>query len=115
MQLEKRTRVEIFLPIGSDLLVSKSVTAWLADELAYARGGATLTTPFVGLYLSNTVGDVVRDKVQVLFCDFLIDLNRKEHFSELATYVNDVCSLMQEVLNEEEVWITCHPIVRATT
>ncbi|HET6890666.1 MAG TPA: hypothetical protein VFH31_06155 [Pyrinomonadaceae bacterium] len=113
MHLEKRTRVEIFLPIRFDALQYKTVTEWLAEELAYARGGSTLTSPFSGLYVSNAVDDIVRDKVQVLFCDFLIDLNRKEDFTELATYLNDVRSLMQDVLDEEEIWITCHPVLRA--
>ena len=113
MNLERRTRVEIFLPIRFDSLKYEIVTDWLAEELAYTRGGSTLTSPFWGLYLSNAVDDIVRDKVQVLFCDFLIDLTRKEDLTEPATYVSDVRSLMQEVLNEEEIWITCYPILRA--
>lgn len=113
MHLERRTRVEIFLPIRFDSLKYEIVTEWLAEELAYTRGGSTLTSPFWGLYLSYAVDDIVRDKVQVLFCDFLNDLNRKEDFTELEIYVNDVRSLMQEVLDEEEIWITCHAILRA--
>jgi hypothetical protein len=51
VHLEKRTRVEIFLPIRFDSLKYEIVTEWLAEELAYTRGGSTLTTPFTGFYL----------------------------------------------------------------
>jgi hypothetical protein len=50
MPSEKRTRVEIFLPVRSDSAEYRIITDWLAEELAYARGGSTLTTPFTGLY-----------------------------------------------------------------
>ena len=40
MPLEKRTRVEIFLPIRSDTVTHRTVTEWLAEELRnrYAIG-----------------------------------------------------------------------------
>jgi hypothetical protein len=49
--LEKRTRVEIFLPIRTESGDYRAITHWLAEELAYSRGGSTMTSPFTGLYV----------------------------------------------------------------
>jgi len=83
--LEKRTRVGIFLPVRSDLLEYSAVTEWLAEELAIARGGSTLTTPFTGLYVSDTHGSIQRDSVQVLFCDFALEPTNPAQEAELWT------------------------------
>ncbi len=73
MPIEKRTRVEIFLPLRSDILAYQVAIDWLAEEFAYQRGGATLTAPFAGLFTSSTKVDVVQDAIRVLFCDFELD------------------------------------------
>jgi len=83
--LEKRTRVEVFLPIRSDAAEYQTVTDWLAEELAYARGGSTLTTPFTGLYTSTSQANVVRDAIHVLFCDFNLDMDQEDHRTELTS------------------------------
>lgn len=114
MPLEKRTRVEIFIPIRSDVAEYQAVTEWIAEELAYVRGGSTLTTPFTGLYVSSSRGDVIRDDVHVLFCDFNLDAENPEHRAELIRYLNELRSMLLEALEEEEVWIVYHSITRIT-
>jgi hypothetical protein len=111
--LEKRTRVEIFLPIRSDTTVYRTVTDWLSEELALARGGSTLTTPFTGLYASSVTQDsVVRDTIQILFCDFDLDADDPIHRTKLLTYLNDIRLLLMEILREEDVWIIYHSVTR---
>ena len=110
MLLEKRTRVEIFLPIRADSAEYKIVAEWLAEEMAYARGGSTLTTPFTGLYSSVTQPGIVRDEVQVLFCDFDLDADNLDHSTELTNYLNEIRLLLTEALNEEEIWIIYHTV-----
>jgi hypothetical protein len=110
--LEKRTRVEIFIPIRSDSAEYQAITEWLAEELAYARGGSTLTTPFTGLYTSTTQTHVIHDAVHVLFCDFDLDAAVDEQQAELTHYLNEIRLLLLEVLSEEEVWIVYHPVTR---
>lgn len=39
MPTEKRTRVEIFLPVRSDLTAYQTASEWLVEELAFLRGG----------------------------------------------------------------------------
>ena len=112
MPSEKRTRVEIFLPIRSDAAAYHVVTEWLAEELAYARGGATLTTPFTGLYTSSAQFGIVRDTIHVLSCDFDLDADNAEHHAELTSYLDGLRILLMEALSEEEVWIVYHPVTR---
>ena len=112
MPLEKRTRVEIFLPIRADIAAYQTVTDWLAEELAFARGGSTLSTPFTGLYYSATARTVSRDQVHILFCDFDLDATSSEDANELAAYLDGVRRLLMEILLEEDVWIVFHPSMR---
>ena len=94
MPAEKRTRVEVFLPVRTDSPSYQIVTDWLAEELAYARGGATLTTPFTGLYISTARSDVVRDTITVLFVDFNLDTDVHDHRIELTNYVDEIRGLL---------------------
>jgi hypothetical protein len=111
--LEKRTRVEIFLPVRTDTTDYKTVTDWLAEELALPRGGSTLTTPFTGLYASSiTRGNVVRDQIQILFRDIDLDTDNPIHNSKILIYLNDLRLLLMEILHEEDVWITYHALTR---
>lgn len=112
MALEKRTRVEIFLPVRTDTTAYRTVTDWLSEELALARGGSTLTTPFTGLYASSTSRNaVVRDRIQILFCDFDLDIDEALHRTKLITYLNDL-RFMLMILQEEDVWIVSYPVTR---
>jgi membrane carboxypeptidase/penicillin-binding protein len=76
--LEKRTRVEIFLPIRLETTNYRTLIEWLAEELAFSRGGSTLTTPFAGLYFSTTEKTLTRDQVHILFAILiLIQMSRR--------------------------------------
>jgi hypothetical protein len=110
--LEKRTRVEIFLPVRADLNGYRVITDWLAEELAYARGGSTLTTPFTGLYTSAVGADIIRDDIHLLFCDFDLDTDNPDHRAELSNYLNELRMLLVEAMNEEEIWIVFHQVTR---
>lgn len=112
MPIEKRTRVEIFLPLRSDLSSYEIVLKWLSEELAYARGGATLTSPFAGLYVSPTQFSVVEDAIRILFCDFELNCERSEDLEEITAFLEDFKSFMMKTLEEEEVWIVFYPISR---
>ena len=113
MALEKRTRVEIFLPVRIDTTVNRTLADWLLEELALARGGSTLPTPFTGLYASSATRDnVIRDKIQILFCDFDLDADNPVHHTKLFTYLNELRLLLMDILREEDVWIIYHSVTR---
>lgn len=113
MPLEKRTRVEIFLPVRNDLIEYGVVSEWLAEEFAFVRGGSTLTTPFLGLYLSDSHG-IQSDQVRLLFCDFDLDADDPADQVELINYLNNLRLFLVDLLMEEEVWVVYHPINRLT-
>lgn len=113
MTLEKRTRVEIFLPVRTDTTDYRAVTDWLSEELALARGGSTLTTPFTGLYAPSTShAEVIRDQIQILFCDLDLDIADTIQYEKLIAYLADLRHLLMELLHEEDVWIVYHQITR---
>jgi len=109
---EKRTRVEIFLPIRLETASYRTVTEWLSEELAFSRGGSTLTTPFTGLFLSLTEKNLTRDQIHILFCDFDLDSDASEDREELTTYLGGIRLLLMDILQEEDVWITYHSVTR---
>lgn len=112
MPIEKRTRVEIFLPIRSDLSAYQITLEWLAEELAVARGGSTLTTPFAGLFVSSNQVDLVEDAIRILFCDFELNCEKADDLGEIVTFLDSVKSLLKNTLEEEEIWIVFYPISR---
>jgi hypothetical protein len=112
MPIEKRTRVEIFIPLRSDLTAYQSITEFLAEEFAFTRGGSTLTVPFSGLYASDTQVGIIHDAIRILFCDFDFDLDNPKHKSELIDYLESVRHFLLHTLEEEEVWIVYHSVTR---
>ena len=87
MASEKRTRLEIFLPVRTDTTDYRAVTEWLWEELALARGGSTLTTPFAGLHGSALSGTFTRDQIQILFRDLDLDVEDPVHKTNRVTYI----------------------------
>ena len=112
MPSEKRTRVEIFLPVRLETSNYRTVIEWLAEELAFSRGGSTITTPFAGLYFSTTEKTLTRDQVHILFCDFDLDSDEPEDRKELLAYLSKVRLLLMDILLEEDVWIIYYPSTR---
>lgn len=112
MLTEKRTRVEIFLPLRSDLLKYQIAIDWMAEEFARQRGGATLTAPFAGLFASAHDTDIVEDAIRILFSDFQLDLDNELHQNQLVELLSEVKSFLMETLDEEEIWIVYYPVSR---
>jgi hypothetical protein len=112
MPTENRTRVEIYLPIRSDLSAYQVALNWLAEEFAFTRGGATMTTPLAGLFASPMQADIVHDAVRILFCDFEIDMANPGHRSEIIDYLESAKAFLVEALEEEEIWMIYYPVFR---
>ncbi len=112
MPIEKRTRVEIFLPLRSDIIAYNTALKWMAEEFAYERGGAPLTAPFAGLFVSPNPFDVVEDAIRVLFCDFDLDAENPEDNFEITSFLEAAKAFLMETLEEEEIWVVFYPITR---
>lgn len=103
--------MKYFCQFGLIRLTIKPSLTGLPKNL-HTRGGSTLTTHFTGLYASATQSEIVRDTVNVLFCDFDLDCGNQNHQAELTLYLEGLRNLLLELLNEEEVWIVYHPVIR---
>ena len=55
---------------------------------------------------------MIRDQVQILFCDFDLDEANPFHRQKLLTYLTELHANLLALLHEEEVWITYHSITR---
>lgn len=98
MPIEKRTRVEVFLPLRSDILSYQVAIDWMAEEFARQRGGATLTAPFAGLFVSDSRSDLVEDAVRILFSDFQLDMENEVHRTRIEEFFGDVKRFLTETL-----------------
>lgn len=115
MPIENRTRVEIYLPVRSDIASYQVTLDWLAGELATSRGGSTTTTPFAGLFSSAGRGELIHDAVRILFCDFELDIQNGDHRDELVEYLETTKSYLLQKLEEEDIWIVFYPISRVSS
>jgi hypothetical protein len=112
MPTENRTRVEFYLPVRSDLPSYQAVLDWLAEDLALSRGGATVTTPFAGLFASGGQATLISDSVRILFCDFQLDMAISDQRNELTEYLETTKKYLMTKLDEEEIWVIFYPISR---
>lgn len=112
MPTEKRTRVEFYLPVRSDISAYQSTLDWLAGELAISRGGVTTTTPFAGLFTSAGRAELVSDAIRIVFCDFELDVENPEQLSDLVDYLETTKAYLKSKLEEEEIWVIYYPILR---
>lgn len=115
MPIENRTRVEICLPVRSDTEAYQATLDWLAKELALARGGTTVTTPFAGLYASGGHAELISDSIRILFCDFDLDAEVQEDKIEILNYLETIKAYLMSKLEEEEIWAVFYPVARVLT
>lgn len=112
MRTEKRIRVEISLPVRSDLSNYQIALNWLADELALSRGGITITTPFSGLFSSLGHAELISDAIRILYCDFELDPHNPDQQAEIVEYLETTKDFLMELLDEEEIWVVFYPLTR---
>lgn len=86
MPIEKRTRVEIFLPLRFDIPAYQVAIDWMASEFVYLRGGATLTAPFAGFFASAGRYEIVEDAIRVLFCDLDQDIDDEQDRADALSF-----------------------------
>lgn len=111
MRLEARTRVEVFIPVREDDPAYQVISQWIAEEFAFERGGSTVTTAFLGLFSSPSTGQVVRDHIQIVFTDVLVDYVDSTGLDELIEELELLRSDIERTLaSEEEIWVTISPI-----
>ena len=112
--VEKRIRVEFFIPTGLFEFRYHRVVEFLRRQLARTHGGSTRTAVFQGLYLNPQTGKLDEDFLHVVFSDVKFDLSNPEQRIALIDYMTVLKGYVEDQLpGELEIWLTFYPIERA--
>ena len=110
--LTPRIRVEVYIPIRYEPAYDYSLT-WMIEEFTRARGGCTVNENVGGYYLSRT-GELVADRVNVVYSDLAFNWNDLRARAEVFTYCIKLRRFLLENLSEEQILISAYPISHVT-
>lgn len=88
-------RVEVYIPIRYEPAYDASLT-WVIKELTCIYGGCTVNENVGGYYLSSA-GEVVDDRVNVVYSDFSLDWSKQTNRAEVLNY----CAKLKRFLTGE--------------
>ena len=103
-----RIRVEVYIPVRYESPYQDTF-AWLIREFTELRGGCTVIENAGGYYLS-TSNEIIDDRVNVVYCDFPMDWNKRNDRGEVTKYCAGLERFLMENLSEEAVLIATYPI-----
>ena len=103
-----RIRVEVYVPVRHDAAY-RNTLSWLIQEFTELRGGCTVIEDAAGYYLSQ-VGEVIDDRVSVVYCDFPLSWNKRAERGEALRYCAGLQSFLLDNLWEEAVLIAAQPV-----
>ena len=103
-----RIRVEVYVPIRYQRSYQE-LLIWVIEEFTQLRGGCTVNENVGGYYLSHA-NEVIIDRVNVVYCDFPMNWNKKADRAEVLDYCATLRQFLFENLWEEEVMIGAYPI-----
>ena len=106
--LTPRIRVEVYIPIRYEPAYDYSLTLMI-EEFTRARGGCTVNENVGGYYLSRT-GELVADRVNVVYSDLAFNWNDLRARAEVFTYCIKLRRFLLENLSEEQILISAYPI-----
>jgi hypothetical protein len=64
------------------------------------------------IFSSVSASGIVRDQIQILFCDLDLDYDDLIHHTKLLTYLEGLRELLMDLLDEEDVWIIHYSVTR---
>jgi hypothetical protein len=103
-----RIRVEVYVPVRYEAAYQNTLS-WLIREFTELRGGCTVIENAAGYYLSEE-GEIIDDRVSVVYCDFPLSWNRRAERGEVLRYCAGLQSFLLVNLWEEAILIAAHPI-----
>ena len=106
-----RIRVEVYVPIRYEPAYQDTLS-WLIREFTELRGGCTVIENTDGYYLSQT-GEVIDDRVSVVYCDFPMSWNKRAEREMVLEYCGGLQNFLLENLWEEAILIAAHPVSHA--
>jgi hypothetical protein len=104
LPLQKKARIEVYLPRSHEAIYSEVRSAF-EQEFIQTFGGYTLITEQKGTYV-NANGEVDVDVIDILYVDMPFDL--ETHRSEVANYAAALKEVVMESTAEESVLIVIH-------
>jgi hypothetical protein len=91
-------RVEIYVPIRCEPAYQDTLS-WLIDEFTELRGGCTVNESVGGYYLSRS-GEVIDDRVSIVYSDFPMDWEIQSDQQDARDY----CATLQAFLLGKVRW-----------
>lgn len=106
-----RIRVEVYLPVRYESAYQDTL-AWIIRQFTELRGGCTVIENAGGYYLSQQ-GELIDDRVSVVYCDFPMNWTKRSERKEVLEYCSELQSFMLRNLWEEAVLIAAYPTAHA--
>ncbi len=103
-----RVRVEVYAPIRYEPAYQDTLS-WLIREFTELRGGCTVIESTGGYYLSQA-GEIIDDRVSVVYCDFPMSWNKRAERDEVLHYCAGLQTFLLENLWEEAILIVAYPV-----
>ena len=102
-----KIRVEVYLPVRYEPAYQDTLT-WLIEEFTELRGGCTVHENVGGYYLSQT-GEVIDDRVSIVYSDFPMNWDNPSDQAEALDYCSTLQIFLLENLWEEQILIAAQP------
>jgi hypothetical protein len=101
-----KIRVEVYLPVRYEPAYQDTLT-WLIDEFTELRGGCTVHENVGGYFLSQS-GEIIDDRVSIVYSDFPMNWNQRPDQAEALEYCATLQKFLIENLWEEEVLVAAY-------
>ena len=113
LPLRDYTRVEIFLPLNEATLPKiYNIITELRDKFGgITSSRATYPTTFVGQYVERKEDKTTVYEDSIVWLTIDVDI---EQIPDIESYFLKFKSVKEMELQQNEMWITCHPISRFT-
>lgn len=110
-----RIRLEFYLPERAERTRYRVAREWLIRELTYSQGGTSRVEDLSGTYLSGE-GQVITDRVSLVWCDTIFSWNSRRERAELLAYAAQLKRFLEMHLVEEEaILIAVVPVYHPVT
>jgi hypothetical protein len=106
LPLFARARIEVYLP-DSDKPVYAELLDAFEKEMTYGFGGCTVIHGLDGSYLAS-IGIVVRDRVNLLYCDSHFSFTG--NYDTLSLYADKLREAALKALEEEAILVVVYPV-----
>ena len=106
--LTPKIRVEVYLPLRYAEAYHASLR-WMINEFSRVYGGCTVNENVGGYYFSQE-GEIIDDRVNVIYSDFAFDWSNDTERAEVLDYCAKLERFLLDNLIEEKILISAYPV-----